>query len=66
MTARQSTAEQLSEQRKPGPSGAEFISAATTVVEQQHQAIAGVVFDAIGPIAEPAVRVHDAIASRRR
>ncbi|MEV4127649.1 hypothetical protein [Nocardia sp. NPDC049707] len=58
MTARQSTAEQLTEQRKPGPSDAEFISAATIVVEHQHRAIAGAMF--------AAARVHDLIASRRR
>lgn len=56
------TSEQLAELRKLGPDVAESVSAAATVVEQRHRAVAGAVFDGIGPIGEPATRVHDVIA----
>ncbi|MFX0576879.1 hypothetical protein [Nocardia nepalensis] len=56
------TVEQLEELRRRGSAIVESVSAAATAVEWQHRAIAGEVFDAIGPIAEPAARVHDVIA----
>ncbi|MEU0500387.1 hypothetical protein [Nocardia sp. NPDC005998] len=56
------TAEQLAELAGRGSAIAESVSAAATLIEWQHLAVAGEVFDVIGPIAGPVARMHDVIA----
>lgn len=55
-------AEQLAELARRGSVIAESVGAAATLMEWQHLAVAGEVFDAMGPMAEPVARVHEVIA----
>ncbi|MFI9509926.1 hypothetical protein [Nocardia sp. NPDC052566] len=54
--------EQIAELRARAADIVTYITRSASYVQRQHRAVAGEVFDAVGPIGEPVEIVHDTIS----